>query len=168
MDMDAIEGRLCNWARQYKPGNKIEVCGSIEGKLYRSPWRQWCLLHEIPFNTPIDWKDAEIVERAWVGMLGKPKLLLKYTYMTNFPAHVVARKSGVKVWQLEHELARAKRHIAKLLDSQIKICNDGNKFDPPMASIATSQGLFVAPREKIAAYSCRQKKQAHNTYSHGY
>ena len=118
MDMDAIEARLCNWARQYRPGYTKAVCGSIEGKLYRAPWRQWVELADMPFSLEIDWKDAEIVEQAWRGMMGTPKLLLKYTYMSSFPPHVVARKCGVKRWNLEIELAKAKRLIANVLDKK--------------------------------------------------
>ncbi len=96
----------------------MESCGSIE-KRYRAPWRQWCELSDIPHPAPIDWKDAELVEMAWKRMSGKPKLILKYIYMTRFPVFVIARKCHVKPWNLEMELARAKRIMQIVLDKYV-------------------------------------------------
>lgn len=111
-----IDERLANWSRHYRPGFVRSVCGSIEGKLYRAPWRQWVEVRDIHLLPPVDWRDAELVERAWRGMLGKHKLLLKYTYMTLFPPWVVAVKSGVKRHHLERELQAAKMAIERGLD----------------------------------------------------
>ncbi len=50
-------------------------------------------------------------------MLGRSKLLLKYTYMANYPANVVCRKVGVKPWLHKMEMTKAKDYIKKLLDN---------------------------------------------------
>ena len=55
-------------------------------------------------------------------MLGRAKLLLKYTYMASMPDYVVCRKSGIKRWELERELYRAKRIIEKRLDMPAAVC----------------------------------------------
>ena len=50
--------------------------------MYHAPWRQWVALNEIQHTSAPNWHDAELVEAAWKSMLGKHKLILKYTYMT--------------------------------------------------------------------------------------
>ena len=57
-------------------------------------------------------------------MLGRAKLLLKYTYMASMPDYVVCRKSGIKRWELERELYRAKRIIEKRLDTGFEFWQD--------------------------------------------
>jgi hypothetical protein len=85
-------------------------------------------------------------------MLGTPKLLIKYYFQTNFPAHIVCRKARIKVWTLEVELARAKRSLQKALDFQSETEYASAKLDPPSASASTAsdRGL-VRTRETEAA-----------------
>ena len=120
--------------------------------MYQAPWRQWATLQEIQVPAPIDWRDAEIVEMAWKGMMGKSKLLLKYFYMTNFPPAIVCRKSRIKPWKLEEELAKAKRSIQKVLDFQLESEYGIAKLRPPSArqTTANDRGL-VRPKETEAA-----------------
>ena len=73
---------------------------------------------DIQHSVFIDWRDAEKVERGWRVMLGAPKLLLKYTYLTKLPSFVVCRKSHIPVWRYADELIRAKNMLEKVLDIQ--------------------------------------------------
>ena len=143
-----LDERIRNWVRYFRDRTEYSRCCSIEGKLYQAPWRQWVSLQEIQVPEPIDWRDAEILERAWKVMMGKPKLLIKYYYMTGFPVNVVARKSRIKPWQIEVELARAKRVLQNILDNQGDLCQDIRKLDPPSARLTTAndRGL-VRPKE---------------------
>ena len=118
----SLDNRIRNWVRYYRDRMEYSRCCSIEGKLYQAPWRQWVSLEDIQIPAPIDWRDAEIVERAWRGMMGKQKLLIKFYYMTNFPVHVVCRKVRIKPWQIEVELARARRVLQNTLDNQRDLC----------------------------------------------
>ena len=111
----SIDDRLENWSRYYRDRLVYQVCGSMEGKLYRAPWRQWVELSQIGHPMPVDWRDAEAVENAWRKLSGKPKLILKYRYMCWMPDIIVARKSKVKIYRLEAELGMAKRLIADIL-----------------------------------------------------
>lgn len=154
MELDAIEARLCNWARQYRPGYTRAVCGSIEGKLYRAPWRQWVDQRDIPINATVNWKDAALVESAWRIMRGNLKPLLKYSYMTGFPAHVIARKCGIKVWNLDAELRRAKLAIGAILDKNTELltctvvpCIIESQSRPPCASEPPSRVVSARPKQ---------------------
>lgn len=110
-----LDARLDNWSRYYRQKVILKTCGSIE-KRYQANWRQWIELKDLQISEPIDIWDAQEVELAWKHMLGKHKLILKYTYMTRFPDFVVCRKSGVKIWNLEAELRKSKQLIGKMLD----------------------------------------------------
>jgi DNA-directed RNA polymerase specialized sigma24 family protein len=110
-----IDDRLENWSRYYRERIICNTCGSIE-KMYRAPWRQWVSLSDIAYQTIIDWRDAELVERTWRQMPQKPKMLLLYSYMTGFPIHAICRKSGVKVWLYEAKLRNAKNILQSLLN----------------------------------------------------
>jgi DNA-directed RNA polymerase specialized sigma24 family protein len=112
--MITIEERLDNWGRCYRARTKRETCCSIE-KNYHAPWRQWVELTEIQISAPINTFDADSVEQAWKTLLGKYRLLLRYAYMHNFPPHIVAKKTGVKIYLLDQELRRAKATIEKVL-----------------------------------------------------
>ena len=111
-----IEDRLDNWSRYYRTRVQVHVCGSMEGKLYRSPWRQWVPLTEIQYPLPIDWQDAELVETAWRQMIGVHKDLLKYIYMHALRTNIVARKCRIKIWHLDDETRKAMSSIARILD----------------------------------------------------
>jgi hypothetical protein len=115
--ISTIDQRLENWSRYYRHRTTSQCCGSVEGKRYHAPWRQWVPLSEVQHSNPIDWQDAEEVERAWKKMLGRSKLILKYVYMATFPDHIVCRKVGIKRWQLESEIRKAKQAIYKVLDA---------------------------------------------------
>lgn len=144
----SLDDRIKNWVRYYRDRMEYSRCCSIEGKLYQAPWRQWATLQEIQIPAPIDWRDAEIVERAWRGMMGKPKLLIKFYYMTNFPVHIVCRKVRIKPWQIEVELARARRVLQQAIDFQSGKVYASTKLDPPSARLTTAndRGL-VRPKE---------------------
>ena len=109
-----IDDRLENWARYYRDRHIYRRCASLEGN-YNAPWRQWVELADIQHSVFIDWRDAEKVERGWRVMLGTPKLLLKYTYLTKLPSFVVCRKSHIPVWRYSDELIRAKNILEKVL-----------------------------------------------------
>lgn len=116
--ISTIDQRLDNWSRYFRDRLQQKCCGSAEGKRYHAPWRQWVPLSEVQHSNPIDWQDAEEVERAWKKMLGRSKLILKYIYMAAFPDYIVCRKIGIKRWQLESEIRQAKQAIYKVLDAQ--------------------------------------------------
>jgi hypothetical protein len=120
-----LDDRLDNWSRFYRVRMKMNCCGSIEGKKYQAPWRQWVELSEIQHSKLIDWFDAEQVELAWKSMLGTPKLLLKYCYMANFPDYVICRKSGIKPWEFKGELHKAKQIINRILMQKSATCYKG-------------------------------------------
>lgn len=113
--ISTIDQRLDNWSRYFRDRLQQKCCGSAEGKRYHAPWRQWVPLSEVQHSIPIDWEDAERVERAWKAMLGRSKLVLKYIYMANFPDYIICRKVRIKHWQLATELFKAKQSIEKLL-----------------------------------------------------
>lgn len=123
----SIDERLKNWSRYYRTRIIFQACGSAE-KYYRAPWRQWISLSDIQHSEPIDVWDAQEVEKAWRLMLGRHKLLLKYTYMSpGMPDWMICRKSGIKRWRLETELARSKRIIKTILDNfDAVLSNDEN------------------------------------------
>lgn len=125
-----IEDRLDNWGRYYRTRMKIEVCGSVE-KMYRAPWRQWVSINDINHPIPIDWQDAELVEQAWRGMLGTPKLILKYIYMHNFKPAIVCRKCRVKIWHLDKEIRRAMNVMQAALDRLDKESTIAGNSKPP-------------------------------------
>lgn len=109
-----------NWARYYRARVEYKQCASLEGN-YRSNWRQWVETWQIQHSCIIDWRDGELVERAWRGMIGHLKLLLKYHYMArNMPDYAIAKKAGVKRWQLPQEFPKAKRQIKNILDSMVQ------------------------------------------------
>jgi len=111
-----LEARLKNWSNYYRQKVIQKTCGSIE-KRYQANWRQWIELKDLHISKPIDIWDAQEVEKAWKHMLGKHKLILKYTYMTPWlPEWVICRKARVKRWRLEIELRQAKHAIGKMLD----------------------------------------------------
>lgn len=152
-----IDERLANWSRYYRPHFIRSVCGSIEGKLYRAPWRQWIELRDIQHPPPIDWRDAELIEQAWRGMLGRHKTLLKLTYMTLMPPQVIARKIGLKTWDMEglnRELHRAKRHIVNVLANI-------QEYDTLPRNSTVPNGL--RPCETIAGF-VRPKETAEDFY----
>lgn len=109
-----LEDLLRNWGRYYRDRIHMGQCGSAEGN-YRSNWRQWRELGDIPLSTPCDIRMASLVEEAWKKLMPVHQKLLKCTYMMNAPDWFVARKSGVKVWKLAMELAKAHRAIEKHL-----------------------------------------------------
>lgn len=114
--MEKIEDRLENWARYYRTRIKLSCCASVEGRMYRAPWRQWVAQSDIPIPVDIDWKDAEEVESAWRVTNEQSRKLLKFHYMHNMPPGMIARKSGVRLWALSDSIEQAKRDIKKILD----------------------------------------------------
>ena len=105
--MSDILDRIHNWARAFRPGYVIQTCGSAEGN-YRSNWRQWVALQDIPHSEPIDLIDAQRVETAWKGMVSrKHKEALRHHFIYQCPNYVVARKARCKVWQVQELLGNA-------------------------------------------------------------
>lgn len=123
----------------------------MEGKLHKSNWRQWVELSDIQHAMPIDWADAELVERAWRSMLGKHKLILKYCYMaSNLPDYVICRKSGVKRHMLDIELRHAKQIITIIIDTiEIEAYKDNHNLKPQYQCerFSPNEADFLRPKE---------------------
>ena len=147
----SLEDRLRNWSRYYRTYLVKQCCASLEGG-YQSNWRQWVELKDIQSSAPIDWRDAELIESLWRKMLGTPKLILKYTYMSNFPSHIVCRKCHIKTWQLESELRKAHNLMQLMLDTRR---DSATMFENSIRqwrdmTTATDRG-FVSPKETESA-----------------
>ena len=80
-------------------------------------------------------------------MLGRAKLLLKYTYMASMPDYVVCRKSGIKRWELERELYRAKRIIEKRLDTGSEFWQDYTNLNRESERIRPIEPVSARPKE---------------------
>ena len=80
-------------------------------------------------------------------MLGRAKLLLKYTYMASMPDYVVCRKSGIKRWELERELYRAKRIINKLLDNDFENLYAVSNLNRESERIRPIEPVSARPKE---------------------
>lgn len=105
--MADILARLENWGRYYRPYYVYQTCGSAEGN-FRSNWRQWVPLGEIPNSEPMDVLDAQKVEIAWKSMeLQKQKEVLRYYFIYRAKPHVIARKARCKIWQIDDVLQKA-------------------------------------------------------------
>jgi hypothetical protein len=107
-----IDDRLKNWSRYFRDRMKRECCASIEGRMYHAPWRQWVELSDMPMPEPI----------AWRAMMGKSKLILKFTYMANMPSFVVARRCKIKPYQMDETLRNAKKYLLDILAEHEKAC----------------------------------------------
>lgn len=147
-----IDDRLKNWSRYYRTRLIYACCGSAE-KNYRAPWRQWVALADIQHDSQIDIWDAQKVERAWRSMLGKHKLILKYTYMSpGMPAWVICRKAHVKTWKLVQETERAKKIIKTILDKMEPLsdnCADNLKPCETREDAARWEGRSFSENEPV-------------------
>ena len=141
-----IDQRLENWARYYRERMKYECCSSLEGN-YRAPWRQWVELADIQHSVHIDWRDAELVEAAWRAIIGRSKLILKYTYMAKMPDYVICRKSHIKRWEYPTELKRAKNIIQQVLDYQKSLCYPCENLIRASERISPIEAEFSRPEE---------------------
>lgn len=104
--MDIVK-RLENWGRYYRPYYVYKTCGSAEGD-FRSNWRQWVPLNEIPNPEPMDVLDAQEIEDAWKTMVStKQKEVLRYYFIYQAKPHIIARKARCRVWQIDGVLEKA-------------------------------------------------------------
>ena len=104
--MEIID-RLENWGRYYRPYYVYQTCGSAEG-MFRSNWRQWVPLSEIPNPEPMDVLDAKKIEIAWQSMsIQKQKEVLRYHFIYRAKPHIIARKARCRIWQLDGVLEKA-------------------------------------------------------------
>lgn len=138
--MDLDEG-LRNWGRCMRGGIKRGQCGSAEGN-YRSNWRQWLSLSDIPHTEHCDTLEAERYEAAWSGMQDhREKHLLKLVYVwrmrvTGFTdtdgkfKPGICNKLRITESQYHATLSRARYHIKLALDKSKDLCKTITKFNP--------------------------------------
>lgn len=135
-----LDDRLKNWGRWARVGIKLGQCGSAEGN-YRSNWRQWLALSDIPHSEPIDAFDAEEVEAAWVRMFDRQEhKLLKLKYVTRLPVVGYKDEDGryrpgicdklrIREGKFDAIHSRARYHISLLLDKKKNLMYKGDKFN---------------------------------------
>lgn len=68
----------------------------------------------------LDFEDAAIVNRAWMRLAIRHKLLLKDLYALGRPVNIICRELDIKHWPASHfkrEIKDAQNGIAAILDS---------------------------------------------------
>lgn len=106
--------RLENWGNHYRNRSALETCGSIE-KRYQSNWRQWIPASEVPIPVVIDWRDAELVEQAWRGLMFRHKMILKWFYITRRDPRSICVRLRIGISRYDREFAAAHAAIKKIL-----------------------------------------------------
>lgn len=112
-----LEARLRNWGRWARGGIKLQTCGSAE-KFFRSNWRQWCSLQDIPYSAPMDVMDAELIEKVMRYLSVKERKAAKLRYVYRMDDYMAARRVGVKAHHVESFWAKLHYHIKNILDKQ--------------------------------------------------
>lgn len=117
-----IENRLINWGRAQRDSKTQGHCRSIEHRYdARSDRGDEVIAGEVKPRGMVDYRDALIVNRAWLKLPIKHRKLVAMHYIPHRPHYKkISVTLGIKASEYDYEIQRAQHMVRNILAFNLK------------------------------------------------